>query len=67
MQGIVLHCPNISCKKLLLKDANLPPTTNFKLKCFWCGRMVNIKSDFKRITLQDLEKETNEIGISFIG
>ena len=52
MNGIVLHCP--SCKKLLLKEASLPYGTNFKVKCFWCGSLVDIQSKENKIGLRNL-------------
>ena len=59
MQGIVLHCPNEECKKLLMKGVTLLPGSKFIVKCFWCGKMVSIERDVKRIILRDLEKEND--------
>ena len=47
MRGIVLHCSNPQCRKLLIKDANLPLGTNFTVKCFHCGRFIRIVVDPK--------------------
>ncbi len=65
MLGIVIHCPNPGCKKLLLKEANLPPTTSFKTKCFWCGHMVQVASDYKKIALKDLNKDEDDARLNF--
>lgn len=57
MQGIVLHCANQECKKLLMKEAYLAIGTKFKFKCYWCGHTIEIKSEPKRITMKDLSQK----------
>jgi len=57
MKGIVLHCPNYKCQKLLGKDAFLPYGTELKLKCYYCGHFVQILSERKGIKLSDFSSE----------
>jgi hypothetical protein len=59
MHGIVIHCPNKDCQKPLIKDACLPPTTNFKIKCYHCGNIILIMSDYKGIKLKDCTINTD--------
>lgn len=54
MRGIVVHCPNPDCKKLLMKEASLPPTTQFQVKCYWCSHLIKLDVDFKRIGIKDM-------------
>ena len=65
MQGIVIHCPNHDCRKLLLKEANLPPTTSMKLKCYHCGHLIHVQADYKGIKLKDCSRNEKP-GISFV-
>jgi len=57
MKGIVLHCPNHKCQKLLMKEANIPPTTNFKIKCYHCGNLIMVMADYKGIKLKDCSSD----------
>jgi hypothetical protein len=67
MPGIVLHCPNIACKKLFAKEVCLMPGTEFKSKCFWCGHLIEVKSTGAKIYLKDLDDTGDNLGlISFV-
>ena len=77
MRGIVIHCANIECKKLLLKDAVIVPGSEFKTNCYYCGHLIRISADYKRIILLDMDKNKNtdkqelhdddDSGIVFLG
>lgn len=40
-----------------MKEANIPPTTNFKIKCYHCGNLIMVMADYKGIKLKDCSSD----------
>jgi hypothetical protein len=59
MHGIVIHCPNYECQKLLMREAHIPPTTSIKIKCYHCGHLILVMADYGGIKLKDCTKNTS--------
>jgi len=54
MMGIVVHCPNPECNKVLLKDCSIISGSIFKIKCYWCGEFIEIEVIHSKIGLRNL-------------
>lgn len=60
MKGLFLTCP--SCKKMLIKNAQIRTGTAFDLRCFSCGNFIHLDTRSKRIELsyQHFTSNNNE-------
>lgn len=56
MRGVVLHCP--SCKKLLARNVFLRIGSYFSMKCFHCGKFVDISAGLDNIEVKS-SKDTS--------
>lgn len=62
IKGVVAHCPNRKCKKLLFKSVYLKPGSWVEAKCFHCGFFISAQGQPGRINLEILgELSTDEV------
>lgn len=71
MKGVILHCPNRECKKVLALNVRLKSGDGLKFRCFNCGELVDIQAMDTRIVIKWLKKPSDltddeEDGIIFI-
>lgn len=48
-----------------MKNAYLPPTTAFKVKCYWCGHLIELNADYKKLTMRDCNQSDGPT-VSFV-
>jgi len=51
MKGIFLNCANKDCRRMLLKEAFLPPGARISVKCPYCGVSQKIEAEVNKLRI----------------
>lgn len=79
MKGVIINCPVMTCRKMLMKNVYLRPGSFLTIRCFHCGETIDIDSrrgeimlsigkvpDVDRYVDKSLFTEAEEDGMFFL-
>lgn len=58
MRGIIINCPVVKCRKMLMKNTYLRPGSFLTIRCFHCGMIIEVVSEQGEIQLSIKNAET---------